>query len=233
MNQSTVALAYKKQSWLAEVASCIDRLPNQFTLGQVYSFKDELSAIHPENHTIEASVRKVLQNIRDDGHIVFHGRGNYEKSASSDHEVTLTPDDSSDPFIAPESPADDPDQKIWQAIRQRRGQPKFRQALLQLYGGKCAVTGHGPKDVLEAAHIQPHSEEGRNSVDNGLLLRADIHTLFDLHLMSINPATLTVATSSQLAGTEYANFEGGDLRERIDGSEANQTYLTEHFTKLK
>jgi len=102
-----------------------------------------------------------------------------------------------------------------------------------MYSEKCAITGHGPKDVLEAAHIQPHSVDGRNSIDNGLLLRADIHTLFDLHLMSINPTTLTVATSSELSRTTYAVFEGVNLRERLGGSEMNQTYLSEHFAKLK
>ena len=102
-----------------------------------------------------------------------------------------------------------------------------------LYGGKCAITGYGPRDVLEAAHIQPHSEEGRNSVDNGLLLRADIHTLFDLFLISAEPRTLKVVISLRLVGSAYAELQGVTLRDRTDGSRPNENYFAEHFAKLQ
>jgi len=144
-----------------------------------------------------------------------------------------SPDDSHDPLDVPEPRSDDPDKRIWQSIKERRGQPQFRQALLRLYQDKCAVTGHGPKDVLEAAHIQPHSEDGRNSTDNGLLLRADIHTLFDLHLISVDPESLKVVISPQLKGSPYAELEGQRLRQRANKSEPSKDYLAEHFAKAQ
>lgn len=61
----------------------------------------------------------------------------------------------------------------------------------------------------------------------------DIHTLFDLHLMSINPATLRVELSPKLTGSPYTDLEGGKLRERINGSEVNESYLSEHIGKLR
>ena len=71
-------------------------------------------------------------------------------------------------------------------IRVRQGQAAFRATLLEAYGRKCAITGTRLEPLLEAAHIVPHSEETNYRVSNGLLLRADIHTLYDLYHLSID-----------------------------------------------
>lgn len=149
------------------------------------------------------------------------------------HNVALGPDESYDPFDILEPVSDDPSERIWQSIKARRGQKDFRIALSKLYGETCAITGHGPKDVLEAAHIQPHSVDGRNSIDNGLLLRADIHTLFDLNLISVEPKTLKIVISSQLEGSPYVDLKGRLLRKRTNDSRPSDFYLAEHFAKFK
>lgn len=61
----------------------------------------------------------------------------------------------------------------------RLGQGIFRIALDAAYEGACAVTGEHSEPVLEAAHIRPYSQGGPHHVENGLLLRSDIHKLFD------------------------------------------------------
>jgi len=63
-------------------------------------------------------------------------------------------------------------------LRPRLGQSTFRYAVRDAYGA-CAVTTEHAYPVLEAAHIRPYSEGGRHEVANGLLLRADLHRLFD------------------------------------------------------
>ncbi|MGC0252472.1 HNH endonuclease [Pseudactinotalea sp. Z1748] len=75
--------------------------------------------------------------------------------------------------------------RLLRPMRERRGQPAFRSALLRAYAQRCAVTGSTTKLVLEAAHIQPYRGEHTNVVPNGLLLRSDIHTLFDLHQLTV------------------------------------------------
>ncbi|WP_336979879.1 HNH endonuclease signature motif containing protein [Altererythrobacter fulvus] len=55
------------------------------------------------------------------------------------------------------------------------------------YEGRCAISGCDVREVLEAAHIMPYLGEETNDVRNGLLLRADLHTLFDLGLLKIGP----------------------------------------------
>lgn len=61
----------------------------------------------------------------------------------------------------------------------RQGQPMFRMKLMDAYERRCAITGCEIEDTLQAAHISPYRGDHTNHVTNGLLLRADIHTLFD------------------------------------------------------
>ncbi len=106
------------------------------------------------------------------------------------------------------------DAREWQ-IRQvlkRRGQTQFRSSLMRAYGGCCAITGCNAVDALEAAHIAPYSESSNNQVANGLLLRADLHTLFDLGLFAIRSEDFTVMLSPKLAGTPYDELSGQQLR---------------------
>jgi hypothetical protein len=77
-------------------------------------------------------------------------------------------------------------------IRERRGQQQFRESLRDRYGDRCLLTGCKVLAVLEAAHIKPYRGELDNHPENGLLLRADIHTLFDLDLLGIVPEGLRV-----------------------------------------
>jgi hypothetical protein len=76
--------------------------------------------------------------------------------------------------------------QIEQMVTLRQGQPAFRKTLMKAYEGRCAITGCTIPDVLEAAHISPYLGELTNHVTNGLLLRADMHTLFDRGLIKID-----------------------------------------------
>lgn len=64
-------------------------------------------------------------------------------------------------------------------VEMRLGQATFRSMVASAYDWRCAITGERVLPVLEAAHIKPYAEEGPNVVQNGLLLRADIHRLMD------------------------------------------------------
>ncbi len=72
--------------------------------------------------------------------------------------------------------------------RRRLGQGGFRVLVSDAYGRRCAVTGEKTFPVLEAAHIRPVSMGGEHLVSNGLLMRADIHKLFDLGYVTVSPA---------------------------------------------
>ena len=72
-------------------------------------------------------------------------------------------------------------------IRPRLGQGAFRVAVTDAYQRKCAVTGERTLPALDAAHIKPYGEGGEHEVSNGLLLRRDIHCLFDLGYVTVTP----------------------------------------------
>jgi len=102
-------------------------------------------------------------------------------------------------------------ERVLAAVRRRLGQPAFRAALMEAYGGKCAISGCAVTQVLEAAHIVSYQGANSNHVQNGLLLRADLHTLFDLHLVRIDPDELTIIVDASLQGTPYWELDGTKL----------------------
>lgn len=119
--------------------------------------------------------------------------------------------------IAPEDPFD-PDSvedgrvKVLSAVARRQGQAKFRGRLMKNYDGACAISGCDVPDVLQAAHIFPYLGPETNHSSNGILLRADIHTLFDLGLVRISPSDFVISVSAALDDTPYEEYRGNKLR---------------------
>jgi hypothetical protein len=107
-------------------------------------------------------------------------------------------------------PSDDEDgrKRTLASIVSRRGQPAFRKVIMTAYSGKCAVTGCDAKEALEAAHITPYMGDQTNHVQNGLLLRADIHTLFDLGLIAVSPIDFRIILHSSLRVGYYGYLDG-------------------------
>lgn len=68
----------------------------------------------------------------------------------------------------------------------RVGQQAFKSLVLTSYHRRCAITGNRVEPVLQAAHIRPVAENGQHRVDNGLLLRSDVHILFDRGYLGID-----------------------------------------------
>jgi len=72
-------------------------------------------------------------------------------------------------------------------IRPRLGQGAFRLVVTDLYGRQCAITKERTLPALEAAHIRPYADGGEHSPANGILMRRDIHSLFDQGYVTITP----------------------------------------------
>lgn len=70
---------------------------------------------------------------------------------------------------------------------QRLGQQAFQAVVLSAYGRRCAISGSKIRPVLQAAHIRPVTDGGEHRLDNGLLLRSDVHTLFDRGYLGVDP----------------------------------------------
>jgi hypothetical protein len=112
--------------------------------------------------------------------------------------------------------------RVQREIVQRKGQEEFRGKLIERYGGRCVVTGCSVEAALDAAHIFPYRGESSNHLDNGLLLRADIHKLFDRGFLWVD-ADLRIRVARELAGSEYSALDG----RRIEVNPETQSTLRE------
>jgi len=97
----------------------------------------------------------------------------------------------------------------------RIGKGAFRVLVTDSYNRRCSITGEKTLPVLESAHIQSFAKEGPNTVSNGILLRSDIHKLFDSGYLTIT-TELKIEVSNRikeefLNGREYYQYHGKDL----------------------
>jgi len=120
--------------------------------------------------------------------------------------------------------------------RVRMGQGAFRVEVLDGYHRRCAITGEKTLPVLEAAHIKPYAEEGPHALSNGLLLRSDMHKLFDDGYLTVTP-DLKVEVSKRIReefenGKEYYRFHGEPLMILPDNvkNRPDPTYIDWHNT---
>ncbi|MDO5628234.1 MAG: HNH endonuclease signature motif containing protein [Mobilicoccus sp.] len=106
--------------------------------------------------------------------------------------------------------SEDQRRRVQREVAIRTGQRRFRDRLFDTWGSRCIITGPQPPNVLDAAHIRPYTGDTAHTEGNGILLRADLHRLFDDHLLTLvdTGAGLEVRCSPALAGTAYAELAG-------------------------
>jgi uncharacterized protein YjbI with pentapeptide repeats len=90
----------------------------------------------------------------------------------------------------------------------RAGQAKFRARLFETYQGRCAITGCRLEPTLEAAHIYPYCLHENNDPTNGILLRNDLHALFDWNLLTIDPLTKQISLDPSVEEEDYRRLHG-------------------------
>jgi putative restriction endonuclease len=100
-------------------------------------------------------------------------------------------------------------------VRVRLGQSAFRVLVTDAYNRKCAISGEKTLPVLEAAHIKPYAKSGTHVISNALLLRSDIHKLFDIGYLTIT-SERKVEVSKRIKeefenGKEYYKFHGTEI----------------------
>lgn len=103
-----------------------------------------------------------------------------------------------------------------QVVLPRLGQGAFRMIVVDAYQRQCAVSSSHVLHVLDAAHIKPYEVSGTHSPINGILLRKDIHTLFDLGYITVTP-DYRIKVSKRIReefdnGKEYYSMDGNPIR---------------------
>ncbi len=107
-----------------------------------------------------------------------------------------------------------------QVVKPRLGQSGFRVEVIEVYHRRCAVTGEKTLPVLDAAHIKPYTEQGPHDTRNGILLRKDLHTLFDRGFITVT-GDYFIEVSKKIKenygnGREYYAFHGKQLMNTPD-----------------
>ena len=111
----------------------------------------------------------------------------------------------------------------------RPDQQAFRDAAILRHDGKCVFTGCGVKEAIHAAHVVPHTGHPQfERPDNSLILRMDIHGLFDADLISIDPATSVAVVSAKLAKTSYIKLAGKPVDHKL-----SPVSLQHHFDRFR
>jgi len=111
--------------------------------------------------------------------------------------------------------------------RARLGQGSFRVLVTEIYNRQCAITQERTLPVLDAAHIKPYGKSGPHKINNGLLLRTDLHKLFDLGYI-----TLTTDFHVEVSKCIKEEYENGRDYYALHGKElnlpSNNLYLPSH-----
>lgn len=115
-------------------------------------------------------------------------------------------------------------------IEVRQGQPEFRLQLLALYDNRCVISDCETRDALQAAHIKSVSDGGSHDLRNGLILRADLHNLFDRGLITISGSGI-VSIDSAITEKSYRKYDGNKLKSVIKN--ANLKALAAHQQRHK
>ena len=124
-----------------------------------------------------------------------------------------------------------------QLVQPRLGQGLFRVSVLDAYERACAVTREHSLPALEASHIKPFGNEGPHAVSNGILLRADLHRLFDKGYLTVTPE-YRVEVSGRLKaeydnGKTYYPMHGQQLILPLDAAEKpSPEFLRWHNEKI-
>lgn len=101
--------------------------------------------------------------------------------------------------------------KTYRSIIARQGQGRFRREIVNAYEGICAISGETTLEVLDAAHINPYDGKETNTVNNGVLIRTDLHNLFDFNLLAINPENFQVYIHNSIKSDFYLSMIGKKL----------------------
>ena len=182
--------------------------------------RPDLGPLNNNNFSGGATVKTKLEELN---FIVWVDRGEFG-GITLPGEVDIEPFDPEDMW--------DARNQISQRIACRRGHHQFRSALLAAYDYRCAISGCEIVEVLEAAHIRPYRGPSTNEVHNGILLRADLHTLFDLGLIAIDHNNLTVLVHDFIRRNGYEQFHNQNLNIPADPENTpSGNSLRHHFER--
>ncbi len=115
-------------------------------------------------------------------------------------------------------------------VKSRLGQTQFRGRLVSRFGANCAFTGPCYLAALDAAHLYSYAQEGEHREGGGLLMRKDLHRLYDLGMIGVTPQQ-SIMLHSDLENTQYQPLQDKELKVNLGKHE--KKYLIAHYVKYE
>jgi hypothetical protein len=178
--------------------------------------------------TVVSKINSLASLLDPNQHLVTFMQPDISKPTLHEDFMKISGDLESDPAFDLNK-IEDSRHRDFALITFRHGQSSFRREVINAYGGKCAVTGYDLEAALEACHIHPYLGSDTNHVTNGLLLRSDIHTLFDLGMIAVDTSDMSLILGNDLMQSSYAAISGQFLTLPHDPSKRpDQSALDQH-----
>lgn len=114
------------------------------------------------------------------------------------------------------------------ASKTRLGQQQFREAMFGRFGESCAFTGLQPPGALEAAHLYLYAKNPKHDLRGGLLLRADLHALFDRWLITIDPVSWSIQVAPELKSYPHLADLDGQAVQLAEHLRPRLEYVQDH-----
>lgn len=115
----------------------------------------------------------------------------------------------------------------------RPQQAAFSRKLRRNYQNRCAVTGCVTSAALQAAHIRIRPDQDDNRSENGILLRSDIHALFDTYLITLSEDGTRLEVSPELADPGYAFLRTVIVRAPVKGPRPSSENISDHRCRFR
>ncbi len=114
--------------------------------------------------------------------------------------------------------------------REKRLDTNYRNIIREKYK-TCMITGK-PLCVSQVAHIYPHTlckPYEKYDQDNGFLLSAELHILFDNFQFKINPDTLIMTFSQDILDDDTMSYYKQYHNKKIELSDKQKDYLRKKY----
>lgn len=174
------------------------------SLIQVLSGTDAAEYLSGGETVTNAALKVILEGIRQGG----HARISLTDGGAAARIAAALYDEDSDISVFDPLELSDERKRSLRMVVVREGRGSFRNIVFNAYGGRCAITGYNVPEALEAAHIRPYTGPKTNQASNGILLRSDLHRLWDAGLLAVHESSHQVILAKHLVATEYSFLAG-------------------------
>lgn len=215
-----MAASWRYAVWAAILRQT--RLNGSFTRQQLLAaeLQNVVTAVGSQGATPEQTLSRILQELRDDGVLIFDGNGQYRVADGLAAQ-------SVDAAVATEA---------WRLQKARLGQGPFRTALMIRWDGACPLPGIREPALLRASHIVPwnrcETDAERLNPENGLLLSALWDAAFDRGLITFGDDGAAVA-SPELTSASFANLQANGVARLSRLTAGNRERLGWHRQRWK